>query len=157
MAALVVFFVLVLVGPTLLQATGAFVYSNKWVVIKHLFIMLVLITNGAECLACKGTTVEVVCTTTTGTGFLLWQNSSGEGFGFDDTDTVGDSGTLGSTRMTLNSIDDVSNAMVYTSTAMLTNMMENTTIQCSDGGVLRIITVKQHTFEHCFMLFSRFD
>ena len=100
---------------------------------------MLVFTNRAEGLAsCKGTVAEVVCT---GTGFLLWQNSSGKRISFDDTATVGAGGTLGSTRMTLNSIEPVSNAVVYTSTATVNNIMENTTIWCSDGGALQSINV----------------
>ena len=78
---------------------------------------------------------EIGCTTTTGTGFLLWRNSSGVSIRFDDAATVGATGTLGSTVTTLNSIEPVSNAVVYTSTATENNMIESTTIQCSDGDV----------------------
>ena len=90
---------------------------------------------------------EIICTTTTRTGFLLWLNSSGKDFGFDDTATVNDTGTLGSTTMTLNSIEPVSNAVVYTSKAT-ENVMENTTIQCSDGGVLESINVTIKSMEN---------
>ena len=120
------------------------------IIIKHLFILLVFI-NYAECVAsCKGTVADIKCTTTTGTGFLLWQNSSGKSFGFDDTATVGADGTLGSTTMTLNSIEPVSNAVVYTSTAS-ENMMENTTKQCSDGDVLESINVTVKSMETAYM------
>ena len=84
---------------------------------------------------------ELICTTTTGTGFLLWRNSSGKSIGFDDAATVDATGTLGSTTMTLDSIEAVSSAVVYTSTATENNMMENTTIQCSDGDVPQSINL----------------
>ena len=93
---------------------------------------------------------DIICTTTTGTGFLLWQNSSGKDFGFDDTDTVGAGGTLGFTTLILNSIEPVSNAVVYTSTAS-ENIMENTTKQCSDGGVLQSINVTIKSMETAYM------
>ena len=76
----------------------------------------------------------ITCTTTTGTGFLSWRNSQEISFIFDKkTASVGASGTLGSMTMTLNSIESVSNAMVYTSTATVYDMTKDTTIQCSDG------------------------
>ena len=117
-----------------------------------LFIIILVFINRAEegVASCKGTVADIKCTTTTGTGFLLWQNSSGKSFGFDDTATVGAGGTLGSTTMTLNSIEPVSNAVVYTSTAT-ENMIENTTIHCSDGGVLQSIDVTVKSMETAYM------
>ena len=83
----------------------------------------------------------ITCTTTTGKGFLSWRNSKGMSFSFDNTASAGDNGTLGSTIMTLNNIEPVSNAVVYTATATVNNMTENTTIQCSDGDVTQSINL----------------
>ena len=115
-----------------------------------LFFWLVFTNRAEEGVAsCKGTVAEIICTTTTGHGFLLWQNSSGAGFIFDAAATVGATGTLGSMTMTLNSIEFVSNAVVYTSTAS-EDMIENTTKQCSDGGVPQSIDVTVKSMETLF-------
>ena len=96
---------------------------------------------------CRMAPTSITCTTTTADGFLSWRNSSGVGFTFGDTVSVGATGTLGSTTMTLNSVEAVSNAVVYTSTAS-ENMMENTTIQCSDGDVPQSIDVTVKSMEN---------
>ena len=85
---------------------------------------------------------NITCTTTTAEGFLIWRNSSGAGFSFRESTSVsvGTTGTLGSTIMTLDNIEHVSNAVVYTSTAS-ENMIEDTTIQCSDGGAPQSIDI----------------
>ena len=81
---------------------------------------------------CKGTVVATRCTTTTITGFLLWRNASTSSFSFVDTSSVGDTGTLGSMTMILDSKDPVGNVFVYTSTAS-DIIMEETKFTCSDG------------------------
>ena len=89
----------------------------------------------------------ITCTTTTGGeitkgGFLSWRNSLGMSFSFNNAANASANGILGSTTMTrLDSVEPVSNAVVYTSTATVKNMMENTTIQCSDGDVPQSINL----------------
>ena len=85
---------------------------------------------------------NITCTTTTPDGFLTWRNASGAGFAFGDSNSViiGTTGILGSTIMTLISIEHVSNAVVYTSTASK-NMTQDTTILCSDGGPPQSINI----------------
>ena len=102
-------------------------------------LLLVFLNRANEGLAvCRVAAMaptNITCTTTTPYGFLAWRNSNGAGFVFGESTSVsvGTTGTLGSTIMTLNNIEHVSNAVVYTSTAS-ENMIEDTTIQCSDGG-----------------------
>ena len=90
---------------------------------------------------CRGTTVLTECTTTTDAGFLLWRKHSLAAFFFGDAASVGDIGTVGSTTLTLNSIETVSNAaVVYTSTASEI-ITEETNITCSDGDVPQSIDI----------------
>ena len=109
-----------------------------------IIIMTLVFLNRAEegLSICGGsvTPANISCTTTTSNGFLLWRNSSGLAFHFDNTAIIGASGTLGSTRMKLNNIEIVSNATVYTSTAS-ENIIQNTTIQCSDGETPQSIDI----------------
>ena len=108
-----------------------------------IIMTLVFLNRAEEGLSiCGGSVTPAIisCTTTTSNGFLLWRNSSGLVFSFDDTAIIGANGTLGSTRMTLTNIKTVSNAMVYTSTAS-ENMIQNTTIQCSDGEAPQSIDI----------------
>ena len=94
---------------------------------------------------CKGTEVVTQCTTTTSDGFLVWRNSSGSSFLFDDAASVNDTGTLGSMTMILDSIDDsVGNASVYTSTAS-DIIMEETNFICSDGDVPERIDISANS------------
>ena len=138
--------VLFQLGPIISRATGTFVSNMDC---KHvIFYFLIVFVNRAEGVAfCKGSVAEIICTTTTRTGFLLWQNSSGKSFNFGGTATVGANGTLGTTTMTLNRIETVSDAVVYTSTAS-ENMIENTTKQCSDGDVPESINVTVKSMEN---------
>ena len=103
--------------------------------------MIVIRTEAQDGLAvCRGTPVLVKCTTTTDSGFLIWRNHSKTGFFFDDASSVNATGTLGSITITLNSIDTVSNAVVYTSTASEI-ITEETSITCSDGDVPQSIDI----------------
>ena len=106
----------------------------------------------AVCRGKMAPAINITCTTTTADGFLSWRNSSGVGFNFDDAVSVGASGRLGSTIMTLNSVEAVSNAVVYTSTAS-ENMRENTTIQCSDGDVPQSINITVKSMENSRSVF----
>ena len=91
---------------------------------------------------CRGTAAVVTCSTISGTGFLLWRNNNSNSFSFDDTSFIGAEGTLGSINITLSNMRSVSNAMVYTSEAIVKdNLAENKTIYCSDGDVPRSIDI----------------
>ena len=106
-------------------------------------------------LACRGMTASVKCTTTTKNGFLSWGNDQGMSFAFDNTTSVGTNKALGSTKMTLNSVDPVSNAVVYTSIATENNILENKTIQCSDGEASESIDIYIKSKEHACVMYNK--
>ena len=82
------------------------------------------------------------CTTTTAAGFLLWRiGSEGDPSFFGETASVGATETLGSTTFTLNHIESVADALVYTSTAT-ENITEETNITCSDGDLPQSIDIQ---------------
>ena len=105
-------------------------------------MVVILINEAQDGLAvCRGTTVLTECITTTSSGFMIWRIRSKVGsLIFDETASVGATGTLGSTTFTLNSIETVSNAVVYTTTAS-GNITEETNITCSDGDVPQSIDI----------------
>ena len=86
---------------------------------------------------CRGASVVFTCTTVGATGYLKWINSSDNSVTFDNTNITGDTGTLG--NITLNLTETVTHsepdfkARIYTSTATITNITQDTTIWCSDG------------------------
>ena len=119
----------------------------------QIYLSLVLVHHEPEADVgeCRGTTAGIRCTTTTADGFLLWRNSNGSGKGqsFSNNAHVNASRTLGSVRMILNKIQYIIrgtnnsniNAVIYTSTAYKDNIMENTTIWCSDGEATENIVI----------------
>ena len=102
-------------------------------------------------------TASVKCTTTTKDGFLSWRNDQETSFAFDNTTSVGTNKALGSTKMTLNSVDPVSNAVVYTSMAAEINILENKTIQCSDGEESESIDIYIKSKEHACVMYIKLD
>ena len=82
---------------------------------------------------CRGTEVVFTCTTTTTAGYIRWKKSNGSVFFDSVTSSVGTTGQLGNITLNLTNIEMVSGVRVYTSTATLNNIQQNTSIQCSDG------------------------
>ena len=91
---------------------------------------------------CRGASVVFTCTTVGATGFLRWMDSSNNLVIFDSTNIIGDTGTLGDITLNLTHIETVSGATIYTSTATITNITQDTTMKCSDGIPLLSRTVK---------------
>ena len=84
----------------------------------------------------------MTCTTTTTIAFLRWQNSNGVSVSIDATASVGFVGTLDNITLKLISATPISGAIVYTSTATLSNIVQDTTIQCDDG-----LLFQRHTLQ----------
>ena len=90
---------------------------------------------------CRGTKVVFTCTTTTPAGVIRWQISNGQVF-FDSNDNVGTTKQLGNITLNLTSIEMVSEKRVYTSTATLSNILQDTSIMCSDENKTSSRTVR---------------
>ena len=107
-------------------------YAHRIVMVYYgiVFLTVVLDHEPGNDAVCPGTEVVFTCTTTTNFGFLRWRDTNGEQVLFDNTAFIGKTEQLG--NITVN-LTGVSGARVYTSTATLNNIMQDTTLECFDG------------------------
>ena len=84
----------------------------------------------------------LTCTTESGSGYLGWINSSGQTFMFRPNAMVGNTGILGDFSLNLTHKENISGALIYISTATLNSVVEETTINCTDGDTFNSTTVQ---------------